>query len=234
MTADEDRIDTDGGPREAVRARLCAVTRTVRPVDEMIRFVAGPDGVIPDLRRRLPGRGVWVTATRAAVAEATKRGVFRRGLKADARVPADLPDLVERLMVRAALDALAIAHKAGLVAPGYVRTEQAIGKDNIVAVIHAADASADGARKLAAALARRHIGPAAPVATVRSFSSAQLDLALGRANVVHAALLAGRASETFLARWLELERFRMAEGGNGRTGEAEGSPATTTETLGME
>jgi hypothetical protein len=35
-----------------------------------------------------------------------------------------------------------------------------------------------------------------------------LDLALGRSNVIHAALLAGPESETFLARAARLDRFR--------------------------
>jgi uncharacterized protein len=43
---------------------------------------------------------------------------------------------------------------------------------------------------------------------VDRFTGAQLDLAFGRPNVVHAALLAGSASDGFLARYRSLERFR--------------------------
>src|SRR5687767_6184725 len=96
----------DAGPRSggAGTERFCAVTRTVKPVDDMIRFVLGPDGVVPDLKRKLPGRGIWVTATKSAVTDAVARKVFARGFKRDVRVPPELPELTERLLRRAALD----------------------------------------------------------------------------------------------------------------------------------
>ncbi len=38
--------------------RTCIVTRESGYADDMIRFVAGPDGaVVPDLKHELPGRG---------------------------------------------------------------------------------------------------------------------------------------------------------------------------------
>jgi uncharacterized protein len=226
-------IELDAGPRSADRQRQCAVTRMVRPVDELIRFVAGPEGLVPDLKRKLPGRGVWVTGRRHLVAEAAKRGVFARALKAGVKVPLDLADMVERLLVRAGLDALAIAHKAGQVAAGYAKVEKVIAKGGLVGLIHAADAGADGTRKLDAALARGTADDAQKVAIIRGFRSTELDLALGRPNVVHAALLAGRASETFLARWRDLERFRMVDDGEDRRGEIAGSPTAVTEPLGI-
>src|SRR5260221_11532803 len=55
----------------APRERLCVATREVRPVGELMRFVVGPDGsVVPDLKHRLPGRGVWITARRHLAEEA--------------------------------------------------------------------------------------------------------------------------------------------------------------------
>ena len=203
-----DHSESDARPNATGSDRFCVVSRRSKPVDEMIRFVAGPNGVVPDLKCKLPGRGVWVTATRPAVVEAVKRGAFQRGFRSGVAVAADLPDLVERLFVRAALDALAVAHKAGLVAVGFAKAETAITGETVVALIHAAEASDDGIRKLAAARKRR-LGEAEKTAVVRTFASAQLDLALGRINVVHAALLAGRASDTFIVRWRRLERFRL-------------------------
>jgi ribosomal protein L7Ae-like RNA K-turn-binding protein len=123
----------------------------------------------------------------------------------------------ERLLVRSALDALAIAGKAGLVATGFAKVEAAIARERIVALIHAADAGADGVAKLSGALRRRD--DIDPVAVIKAFTTAQLDLALGRSNVVHAALLAGPANDTFLARFARLERFSAgatAQGGPGR------------------
>jgi predicted RNA-binding protein YlxR (DUF448 family) len=210
-TAAEDE-NADRGPRSAAAApaRLCIATREVRPVGELIRFVAGPDGVVvPDLRRRLPGRGVWVTARRRLVEEAVKRRAFGRGLKTDAKALPDLPDTLERLLERSALDALSMAYKAGHVVQGYAKVEAALDGGPVVALLRAGDAGIEGGRKLAAQLARRAAG--GPATIIESFTSAQLDLALGRLNVVHAALLAGRASETFLARWRILESFRADE-----------------------
>jgi predicted RNA-binding protein YlxR (DUF448 family) len=206
--------EIDSGPRHVApgQERLCIVAREVRPVADMIRFVVGPDGeVVPDLKRRLPGRGVWVTASRKAVADAVGRRAFARGFKADVRVAPELAGLVDGLLERSALDALGIVRKAGRVVAGYARVENALAAEPVVALVHAADAGRDGARKIAAA-ARSRLGEKAEgLAVVGAFTAAQLDLALGRSNVVHAALLAGPASDGFLARYRNLERFRTID-----------------------
>src|SRR5688500_1312586 len=129
MLAHADIQDTDRGPREGRRGteRLCALTREGKPVEGLSRFVAGPgDAIGPGLRRRLPGRGVWVTATRKTIDEAAKRNVFARSLKREVRAATDLGSEVERQLEGAALDALAIAHKAGRVAIGFGRAETAL------------------------------------------------------------------------------------------------------------
>jgi len=204
-------LELDAGPHGHEIERLCAVTRELRPVSDLIRFVVGPQGeAVPDLKRKLPGRGVWVTATRQALGDAIKRKVFARGFKRDVRTATDLVEQTDRLLERAALDALAIAGKAGLVVAGFAKTEAALQRGEAVALLHAADASPEGVRKLDGTL-RRQTG--APVVVIQILTSVQLDLALGRPNVVHAALLAGSASDTFLARLRRLERFRNGDPG---------------------
>jgi len=211
--------ELDRGPHARARERLCVATRTVRPVSELIRFVIGPDSeAVPDIKCRLPGRGVWVTATREALEEAIKRKAFARGFKRDVRLPTDLAARTEGLLEQSALDALAIAGKAGLVAAGFGKAAAALEREDAVALLHAADASPEGVRKLGAM--GRH-GSRRPLPVIEFLSSAQLDLALGRPNVVHAALLAGTASDTFLSRSQRLERFRAGTGDRGnRAGEA--------------
>ena len=200
----------DGGARRSRPLRFCAATRTVRPVTELLRFVVGPDGeVVADVKNKLPGRGLWITATREALAEAIGRKVFARGFKREVRLPSDLVQSTERLLQRAAVDALAIAGKAGLVAAGFAKAEAALAGGKAIAVLHAAEAAADGIRKLNAAWRRG--SPTQEPVVIASLASAQLDLALNRPNVVHAALLAGSASETFLARCRRLERFRNGD-----------------------
>ncbi len=210
MIAPSPDIDLDAGPRAQELERMCVATRTVRPVADMIRFVIGPDGeAVPDLKRKLPGRGVWVTATQDALSDAVKRKALARGFKREVRLPADLVARTGELLERAALDALAMAGKAGLVATGFTRVEAALAREKVVALLHAAEAAADGVRKLDAALRRRPEHD--PIVTIGILTSAQLDLAFGRPNVVHAALLAGPPTDTFLARLQRLERFRSGE-----------------------
>jgi uncharacterized protein len=208
---DEHDSDLDRGATSvaAGTGRTCALTRSLMPVSEMIRFVVGPAGeAVPDIKRKLPGRGIWVTSTRAAVAEAVKRNVFSRGFKRQVQVAPDLAAQTERLLERAALDALAMAGKAGHVAGGFAKVEAALSRDDVLALIHATEAAADGKRKLDAARDRSQREKQRQISVIDAFSGTLLDLALNRPNVVHAALLAGPGSETFLARVLRLERFR--------------------------
>ena len=217
----------DAGPRKRAPGseRFCAATHQVKPVEEMIRFVVAPDGAaVPDLKRRLPGRGIWITATRQALDTAIARKAFARGFKRDVRVAPDLVEATERLLAQAALDALAICHKAGKVAIGFAKVDVALARERVAALINAAEAAADGTRKLAASLHRRE--DAAGIAVIDAFASAQLDLALGRSNVIHAALLAGSESETFLARMARLDCFRAAPKSGAGPGSGSGSPGS--------
>ncbi|MGC1467320.1 MAG: RNA-binding protein [Pseudolabrys sp.] len=195
--------------------RHCALSRTLKPVEEMIRFVVGPNGeTVPDVKRKLPGRGIWITGSRAAIEEATKQNVFARGFRRAVRVPADLAAATERLLERAALDALAIAGKSGSVVAGFSKVETAINRGEAIALIHAAEAADDGKRKLDGVLRRGGTEKTQEMPVVAAFSGAQLDLALNRPNVVHAALLAGPVSETFLARAMRLHRFTTGSAGD--------------------
>jgi hypothetical protein len=217
-------IELDSGPRSGERERLCVATRSVRPIADLIRFVVGPDGeAVPDLKHKLPGRGVWVTATHQALGEAVKRKVFARGFKREVRLPPDLVGRTEQLLERSVLDALAIAGKARDVVTGFAKVEAALERDNVVLVMHAAEAAEHGVKKLDAAPRRRPQGR--PVAVARILTSTQLDLALGRPNVIHAALLAGPTADTFLARLRRLERFRTGDLGQNNTQEGSGAAA---------
>ena len=212
--------DLDNGPRtdKSATVRMCAVTRAVRPIGELIRFVVSPQGeVIADLKRKLPGRGLWVSASRQAVAEAVRRNQFSKGFKRDVRATATLAADTEALMVRGVIEALAMAAKAGQVVSGFSKVEGALqqgqGRNSVSALIHASDGAVDGIRKLDAIL-RQNAGnrdESREFPVVTTLTSEQLDLALGRSNVIHAAVLAGPASKTFLSRSQILVRYRMAD-----------------------
>lgn len=224
MLATASDNELDRGPAATGGERTCALTRQTRPAEDLIRFVVGPAGdVVPDVKRKLPGRGLWIGLSRAAVDEAVRRRVFSRGFKREVKVDPELGALTERLLEQSALDALAIAGKAGGVVTGFAKVEAALAGD-VLALIHARDAAEDGKRKLAAALRRRGEGAKVPVIEV--FSGAQLDLALDRINVVHAALLNGPASSTFLARTERFIRFRTGNSAEAATGLDGMAPAT--------
>src|SRR3954447_11802348 len=210
--------DLDNGPRtdRSATMRMCAVSREVRPIDELIRFVVSPQGeVMADLKRKLPGRGLWVSASRRAVAEAVRRNHFSRGFRRDVRAALSLPLATENLLVRSVIEALAVAAKAGQVVSGFGKVEDALGQGQVKALLHASDGAADGIRKLDAIARQRggNPGESPDFPILSALSSAELDLALGRSNVIHAALLAGPASKTFLSRSQILVRYRMADDG---------------------
>ncbi len=241
-TAQTGELDRGALSVAAGAERFCALTRELMPVSEMIRFVVGPAGeAVPDVKRKLPGRGIWITASRAAIDEAVKRNVFSRGFKRELKIARDLADQTERLLARSALDALAMAAKSGAVVAGFAKVEATIGRDGVLALIHASDAAEDGKRKLMAALQRNRTAESPEIAVIEDFSGTDLDLALNRPNVVHAALLAGPVSETFLARVARLARFRTgnspdavsakapADGARGLNAPMDGAQGSSTE-----
>lgn len=224
MLALADTTDLDRGPRaKPGTARMCVVTRQVKSIDDLIRFVLSPDGaVVPDVRRKLPGRGLWVSLSRNAINEAVKRSLFAKSFKQAVKAPPELADLTETLLARGALEALAMVAKAGDVVSGFGKVEDALSGGRAVALIHAADGASDGIRKLNAKWAASGVQAARErdFTAINGFTTDELDLALGRSNVVHAALLSGPATKTFLTRWHTLERFRHPDGeAQGKTGE---------------
>lgn len=189
--------------------RTCIVTRKAGSADELIRFVAAPDGtLVPDLKRSLPGRGCWVSAERVYVDKAAAKNMFGRALKTPVVVPPDLGAMVEGLMARQALGSLGLARKAGQVPLGATQVESAVRSGQALFVLHAEEASDDGIRKITQA--RRATlalgGPEIPA--YKLFRELEMGLALGGANVIHAAILASEAGKAVLKRMVALHRYR--------------------------
>ncbi len=186
--------------------RRCLVTGEVKPKSALVRFVVGPEStIVPDVRERLPGRGLWVSARRADVEAAAQRGLFAKAARKAVKIPDDLAALVESLILRYALDLFGLARKAGLVAAGARQVEAALSNRSAALLIEAADASPREAARL------RARAEAQGLALVQCFSAAELGLALGRENVVHAALCAGPLAQRFLDETVRLGGFRGAE-----------------------
>jgi predicted RNA-binding protein YlxR (DUF448 family) len=191
---------------EASRERRDIVSNTVMPEARLIRFVAGPDGqVVPDLAAALPGRGMWVEATREAVEAAAKRGAFARSAKAKLTADAKLADQVEALIARRCLDRLGLARRAGALTTGFESVEKAIRSGKAAWLIEACDGSADGRGKLLNLA--RHQTP--PPRLCGAFSVDELSLATGMGNVIHSAFLAGRWAERWTEEAQRLSGFRQ-------------------------
>lgn len=195
--------------RSGDHLRLCAVSRAELPADHLIRFVAAPDGSItPDLARRLPGRGVWVTADRVSLEAALKSKAFARSLKRPVEVRPDLPDAVEALMVKRAMEALGLANKAGAAVAGFDKVEETISSGSAALLVHGSDAAKDGRGKLDRKFLaiQKDSGRNAPISD--DLTIEQLSLAMGRSNVVHAALIYGGVTDKFTIEAERLRRFR--------------------------
>lgn len=187
------------------RARRDIVSGEVLPEERLIRFAAAPDGgVAPDLARKLPGRGLWVEASRASVDAAARKGLFSRAAKTRLAADPDLSDLVERLLARRCLEQLGLARREGALIQGFEKASAAIRSGRAAWLIEAADGSADGRDRLLAAAARA--SPSPPVCG--AFSAEELGLALGLENVVHVVLLAGRRAERWTEEVRRLSGFR--------------------------
>ncbi len=205
--------DHDDGPETAGSRRRCVVTRTERSPDDLIRFVVDPaGGIVADLARKLPGRGVWVTADKASVAAAVKANAFAKSLKRQVIVAPDLSDRIESLFMKRALEALSLANKAGLVTTGFEKVEALLDAGRAAALLHGLDAAADGTRRLDRKFAAIQRDKGLPAPIVNWLTTDQMSLAIGRSNVVHAGLKQGGATNRFLREAERLRRYRSGLG----------------------
>jgi len=171
--------------------RTCLATGEQAAPERMIRFVVGPDGeVVPDLARRLPGRGMWVRAERAAVERAMAKNLFARAARASVRPPADLAERVERLLLERALADLGRARRAGRAVAGFVKVEQMVGRQRAGLLVIAEEADGDGLAKLrASGLPIARLGDAAALGGI-----------FGRDQTVYAAVARDDAGGEFIQR----------------------------------
>lgn len=211
---DADSLPADKGPKDRNgNNRTCIVTRESGSPEELIRFVAGPDGVVvADLKRQLPGRGCWVKSERQLVEKAVAKKLFARALRAEVKANAGLADEVERLLAEQLAGMMNMARKAGQFISGATKTEQAVRGLAALAVFHAIDAAADGVRK---------IDQARKAMSFVSEDETEMEGLLGSNAFIHAAALAGQAGEGVVKRAIMLEKYRgsvpvRAEGGAGK------------------
>ena len=184
--------------------RKCIVTGEVTPTAGLIRFVVGPENLVyPDVLGKLPGRGMYVTATRSALEVAT-RGQFSRSAKQAVTVPDGLADEVERQVCRHAVDLIALTRKSGRAGCGFEKVKGWLaGGENVRVLLQASDGSERGKAKLWTPEGARYFG---------CFTSEELGLAFGRGSVIHGALSTGKLSNRVVEEATKLRGLREIDG----------------------
>lgn len=163
--------------------RKCIATGEVQPKDGLIRFVLGPDGrIVPDLAGKLPGRGLYISANRAAIEKAAAKGLFSRAMKQPVKVPDGLTDLIEQMLAKRVIDLISLARKSGEAVSGYEKVKSWLQMEEATVLIQAEDGSGRGKSKLSTPYGGRYIG---------WLTADELGAAFGRQTVIHAALGSG-------------------------------------------
>lgn len=185
--------------------RRCLVTGEVQPKYGLIRFIAGPDGmVVPDLAEKLPGRGFWLTADRTILDKAIAKGLFARGAKAQVNVSDDLPALIEAGLARRVTDLISLSRKAGRAVAGFEKVKDWLAQGRAKVLLQASDGSERGKGKLWTPEGGRWFG---------CMTASELGLSFGRDHVIHSALAPGRLTDSVIRDASRLTGLRGHDGG---------------------
>lgn len=196
---DLEGVAFDDGP--ATNGRRCIASRQSLPRERLVRFVVDPAGeIVPDVSARLPGRGVWLTAERSAISLAVAKGLFAKATRRRVHAAPDLPDQVESMLARRALDLIGLARRAGQLVAGFDQVADWLRNGKTAVLLGARDGAADGRRKL------RAMARSLPVVEV--FDRHELGLAIGRDEVVHVAMAPGGLAKRLVAEVARLRGFR--------------------------
>ncbi|MEQ6249479.1 RNA-binding protein [Sulfitobacter sp. HNIBRBA3233] len=189
--------------------RKCMATGEVQPKNGLIRFVVGPEGqAVPDIMGKLPGRGMWVAADRAALETAVKKKLFSRGAKQPVVVPDGLVEEVERQLARRVVDLISMQRKAGKAVAGYEKVKSWLQMEEAEVLIQAVDGSGRGKSKLSTPHYGTYIG---------CLTADELGLAFGRQTVIHGALASGGLTQRVVEEAQRLNGVRKNETGNGQS-----------------
>jgi predicted RNA-binding protein YlxR (DUF448 family) len=201
--------------REDGPERTCLVTRAAQPKHGLIRFVVGPDGrIVPDLAGKLPGRGLYVSADRAALDKAEKKGLFARAARQPVGVPDGLADLLEQMLARRVVDLISLARKSGQAVAGYEKVKARLQMEEATVLIQAEDGSGRGKSKLSTPYGGRYIG---------WLTADELGAAFGRQTVIHAALGSGGLVPRIVEEAMRLKGLRVPPEQTGQTADRGGA-----------
>jgi predicted RNA-binding protein YlxR (DUF448 family) len=205
------------GGRDKVREdpeRRCIVTGESQPRAGLVRFALGPDGqLVPDVLGRLPGRGIYVMADRAAIEKAARKGLFARTARRQVTVPEGLADLVEAQLARRVTDLISMARKAGDAVTGFEKVKDWLVKGRAAVLMQASDGSERGMSKLHP--------PAGEGRFIGCLTAGEMGLSFGRERAIHGALAAGGLTTRVVEEAARLAGLRMAQGKQDGGGTAE-------------
>ena len=186
---------------ERAPERRCVATGARLPKSELVRFVIGPDGnVVPDIRNKLPGRGVWVKSQRAALDKAIRKGIFSKHFRRHSTVPEDLADEVERQLAARVVEYVSLARKAGAAVAGFEKVQAELKRGTIALLLHARDGSKRQFSKLGTQVCN--------IERCGCLSSAELGMAFARGNVIYAALKEGALGSKTIEATKRLAEYR--------------------------
>ena len=184
--------------------RKCIATGEAQPKTGLVRFVLGPDATVwPDVMEKLPGRGAWVSADRAAIDLAVKKKLFARAFKAQVRAPDDLADQVEAQVLRRLVELISLARKSGAAVAGYEKVKDWLAREEARGLVPASDGSERGKSKLSTPHYGTYVG---------WLTADELGQAFGRQSVIHAAVASGGLSQRVVEEAQRLKGMRVTDG----------------------
>jgi predicted RNA-binding protein YlxR (DUF448 family) len=185
--------------------RKCIATGDVGPKASLIRFVVGPDSqIVPDIAGKLPGRGIYVSATPQALDKAASKGLFARAAKQAVTVPEGLVADIERQLTRRVIELLSLARKSGKAVAGYEKVKDFLYRDDAKVLMQASDGSERGKTKLSTPHFGHYIG---------WLTADELGQAFGRSTVIHGALASGGLTQRVVEEANRLRRMREKDAG---------------------
>ena len=186
--------------------RKCILDGTVKPMSELLRFVELKNELLPDFNKKLPARGMYVTANRLSLTTAIEKKLFHKVSRHNLRISENFMENVENLLKQKALDSLNIARKSGALLAGFEKIKEAIKKDKVSFIVEATDAGHDGKEKVALL--------AKTIEIFNLFSIDELDRTLNKENTVHVAVLKGDTSRMVYDNIKKYQNFCIKDGEN--------------------
>lgn len=185
---------------KAEETRKCIVCGEVLPKEDLLRFTLTPDNqIVPDFKKKLPGKGVWVKNSKQALMLAVEKNLFAKAFKKNIKINPELVNMAGSILRKRALDAISLARKAGALVSGFEKVCEAIKKDKVAFIVEANDAGADGHNKI--------MNLAKNLEVFHTFNIEELDKELDRVNTVHIALLHGQMAHAVQMEISRLENF---------------------------